>query len=74
MNERLRLEPWCRALPDKVTCPPCPPPGAGLPLLSDIPDVLMRFRYHRVAVSADIKKAFLMVGLAEPDRDVLCFL
>ena len=34
----------------------------------------MRFRYHRIALSADIEKAFLMVGVAEPDRDVLRFL
>ena len=34
----------------------------------------MCFRYHRVALSADIAKAFLMVGVAEPDRDVLRFL
>ena len=47
---------------------------AGPPLLSDISDVLMRFRYHRIALSADIEKAFLMVGVAEPDRDVLRFL
>ena len=47
---------------------------AGPPLLSDISDVLMRFRYHRIALSADIEKAFLMVGVAEPDRDILRFL
>ena len=47
---------------------------AGPPLLSDISDVLMRFRYHRIALSADIEKAFLMVGVAEPYRDVLRFL
>ena len=47
---------------------------AGPPLLSDISDVLMRFRYYRIALSADIEKAFLMVGVAEPDRDVLRFL
>ena len=47
---------------------------AGPSLISDISDVLMRFRYHRVALSADIEKAFLMVGVAEPDRDVLRFL
>ena len=47
---------------------------AGPPLLSDISDVLMRFRYHRIALSADIEKVFLMVGVAKPDRDVLRFL
>ena len=47
---------------------------AGPSLLCDIPDVLMRFRYHRVALAADIEKAFLMVQVAEDDRDVLRFL
>ena len=37
----------------------CLPSGPSL--LSDIPDVLMRFRYHRVALAADIVKAFLVV-------------
>ena len=40
---------------------------AGPSLISDISDVLMRFRYHRIALSSDIEKAFLMVGVAEPD-------
>ena len=31
----------------------------------------MRFRYHHIALSADIQKAFLMVRVAEPDRDFL---
>ena len=34
----------------------------------------MRFRYHRIALSADIEKAFLMVGVTEPDCDVLSLL
>ncbi len=37
-------------------------------------DILLRFRVHRVAVTADIEKAFLMVGIAKEDRDVLRFL
>ena len=37
----------------------CPPVGPSL--LTDIPDVLMRFRYHGVALAADFVKAFLMV-------------
>ena len=47
---------------------------AGPQLISDIYEVLMRFRYHRIALSADIEKAFLMVGVAERDQDVLRFL
>ena len=37
-------------------------------------DILLRFRVHRVAVTADIEKAFLMISMAEKDRDVLRFL
>jgi hypothetical protein len=37
-------------------------------------DILLRFRVHRVVVTADIEKAFLMVGVAREDRDVLRFL
>ena len=47
---------------------------AGPSLLADIPDVLMRFRYHRVALAADIVKAFLVVRIKEADQDVLRFL
>ena len=34
----------------------------------------MRFRYHRVALAADIVKAFLMVRIKEASQDVLRFL
>ena len=37
-------------------------------------DILLRFRTHRVALTADIEKAFLMVTMSERDRDVLQFL
>ena len=37
-------------------------------------DLLLRFRMHRVALTADIEKAFLMIRIAEEDRDVLRFL
>lgn len=40
----------------------------------NILDILLRFRLYRVAVTADIEKAFLMVSVAEEDRDVLHFL
>ena len=40
----------------------------------NIINILLRFRVHRIAFSADIEKAFLMVGIAESDRDVLRFL
>ena len=35
--------------------------------------ILLRFRAHRVAIIADIEKAFLMISVAEPDRDYLRF-
>ena len=37
-------------------------------------NVLLRFRHHRVALTADIEKAFLMISVAEPDQDSLRFL
>ena len=43
-------------------------------LIAEITDVLVRFRYHKVATVSDIEKAFWMVQVAEPDRDVLRFL
>ena len=47
---------------------------AGPCLLPDLVEVLLRFRRWRFAVCADIRKAFLMIGLCEPDRDVHRFL
>lgn len=37
-------------------------------------DILVRFRSFKVALTADIEKAFLMISVAEHDRDVLRFL
>ena len=39
-----------------------------------IMEILLRFRIHRVALTADIEKAFLMVSIAKQDQDVLRFL
>ena len=36
-------------------------------------DILLRFRMHKVALIADIEKAFLMITVDEKDRDVLRF-
>ena len=47
---------------------------AGPPLAQNIFDIMLRFRSHRVALVGDIEKAFLMVHIAEEDRDVLRFL
>ena len=37
-------------------------------------DVLVKFRWHLVALRADIEQAFLMIAIAPQDRDVLRFL
>ena len=37
-------------------------------------DILLQFRFHRVALVGDIEKAFLMVSVQEKDRDSLRFL
>ena len=37
-------------------------------------NTLVNFRWHKIGLTADIKKAFLMVGINETDRDMLQFL
>ena len=37
-------------------------------------DTLVNFRWHKIGLTADIEKAFLMVGINETDRDMLRFL
>ncbi|XP_048481536.1 uncharacterized protein LOC105393818 [Plutella xylostella] len=46
----------------------------GPDLLQSLPGVLMRFRQHPVAVSADIKDMFMRVHIREEDRDMQRFL
>eukprot|EP00117_Sycon_ciliatum_P013241 scpid32585/ scgid13978/ len=48
--------------------------NAGPNLLEKIPDILMRFRCHAIALTGDIEKAFHMLRVGEDDRDVLRFL
>ena len=43
-------------------------------LLPSIVDTLIRFRYHKIALLADVEKAFLMILVSPCDRDVLRFL
>ncbi|VDI05321.1 Hypothetical predicted protein [Mytilus galloprovincialis] len=44
------------------------------PELNDLSKILVRFRLHRYAITTDIEKAFLHVGLNKDDRDVTRFL
>ena len=37
-------------------------------------DLLLRFRSHKIALTADIEKAFLMISVDDRDHDVLRFL
>ena len=46
---------------------------AGPPSLNDLCAILLRFRLHKFAFSADIEKAFLHVHLDESDRDYTRF-
>ncbi|XP_044165250.1 uncharacterized protein LOC122949186 [Acropora millepora] len=43
----------------------------GPPLAENIFDILLRFRASRIALTGDVEKAFLMVSIAEEDRDVI---
>lgn len=44
------------------------------PNLNDLPGILTRFRLKQYAVTTDIEKAFLQIGLHQEDRDVTRFL
>lgn len=37
-------------------------------------NMLIKFRRHKIGLTADIEKAFLMVGINQTDRDILRFL
>jgi len=45
--------------------------GNYMPLLFD---TLLRFRVHKIAITADIEAAFLQIGVKQSDRDILRFL
>ncbi|XP_070546913.1 uncharacterized protein [Ptychodera flava] len=45
----------------------------GPVMLKDLCGLLLRFRQNKVAMVADIEKAFLQVGLQSPDKDVTSF-
>ena len=44
------------------------------PLAENIFDILLRIRASKIALTGDTEKVFLMVSIAEEDRDVLRFL
>ncbi len=47
---------------------------SGPSLTQNIVDIMLRFRTYKVALTGDIEKAFLMVHVAQSDRDALRFL
>ena len=42
----------------------------GPPLAENIFDILLRFRASRIALTGDVERVFLMVSIAEEDRDL----
>ena len=44
---------------------------AGPNYIPQLFDILIRFHWHKIAVTANVEKAFLMIGIAEDDRDFL---
>ena len=46
----------------------------GPNLIPKLFDVLICFRSSRIALTADIEKAFLMIGINNLDQDMLHFL
>ncbi|GBP33500.1 hypothetical protein EVAR_23903_1 [Eumeta japonica] len=45
----------------------------GPDLLQSLPGVLMKFRQHQIAVTADIKKMFLQIEIRKKDHGALRF-
>ncbi len=45
----------------------------GPPLQNDLWNILVKMRFHPVALSGDVKQAFLQVRIKETDRDALRF-
>ena len=47
---------------------------SGPPLSETFADVLVRFRCRKTALVGDLEKAFLIISVADDDRDALRFL
>ena len=43
-------------------------------LIPKLFDILIRFRWNTIAITADIEKGFLMIGINHRDRNLLHFL
>ena len=48
--------------------------STGPKLHPDLVDILMRFRQHKISLTADVTKAFLQILIRKEDRDVTRFL
>lgn len=46
----------------------------GPPFGQYIFDIILQFHVHNVALARDIEKEFLMISMAQEDRDALQFL
>ena len=46
----------------------------GPNLVPKLFDILIRFRWNAIAITTDIEKAFLMIGINHRDKNLLCFL
>ena len=68
---RIVYDASAKAHPDAPSLNDCL--NAGPPLQNHLWDVLVRMRFHPVAVTGDLKKAFLQVRIKEEDRDSLRF-
>lgn len=55
----------CRESKDKPSLNDCL--DSTLPILNDLTSILTKFRLHEIAVTTDIEKAFLHVGLHEDE-------